>query len=980
MRAIRSLFLSALFLIQGPVILLGAIPVSAQTPTPEQQEMLRSLTPEQRDALLQQIGGTSTGKSATDRTATGGNRADGADTQGQAGAERDGAAQKQRTERNEDGDEFRQGLPLLKGDDTVIIRIDLPHEGGPEGTTNAGPQANPQMPGANNNNVPGTSTLQPQPDAAGARALTQTRVKELSEEELERRRKLIDLVRSRNPYRLSSEGQLLLPGFSGIPLAGLTEFEATVRLQADPELRNFDVALIRLPLKKFGADALKPFGYDLFERAPSTFAPVTNVPVPADYVVGAGDELDVQLYGNQNRSISLVVGRDGRVSFPELGPISVGGQRFTAVKQSLEERVARQMIGVRANVSMGDTRSIRVFVLGEARRPGSYTISGLGSITSALFAAGGVKPIGSLRGVQLKRQGQVVRTFDLYDMLLRGDTTDDAKLLPGDVVFVPPVGPTVTVSGEVHRPAIYEVKGTSTTSDAVDLAGGLTAEADPRKASLTRIDDKKNRVVVTVDIAPTRNAPSPLVRNGDVLRISRLPPTLDSGIAVEGYVHAPATYAYTEGMRLSQVIRSIDDLKPNADIHYLLIRRELLPNRQIVVASADLGAALARPGTDADVVLMPRDRITVFDLESGRDRIIRPLMSDLRLQSNLGRPSEVVSINGKVKVPGEYPLEVGMRVSDLIRAGGGLSDSAYGGSAELTRYRVAERDARRTELIDVDLAAIIRGDAGADVAVQPFDSLSIKETPEWGEQQSVVLTGEFRFPGRYSIKRGETLKSVIGRAGGLTEFAFSEGSVFTRDDLREREQKQIDVLAKRVQNDLATLALQGAAANQAQAGTALTVGQSLLTQLKSSEAVGRLVIDLPVALRAQPGSPNDIILRDGDRLIVPKVQQEVTVIGEVQTATSHLYHREFSRDDYISLSGGLTRRADEKRIYVVRANGSVVTNEGGRWFSRGGVDIRPGDTIVAPLDTERLPALPFWQAVTQIIYNLAISAAAVHSF
>src|SRR6185312_12363223 len=222
--------------------------------------------------------------------------------------------------------------------------------------------------------------------------------------------------------------------------------------------------------------------------------------------------------------------------------------------------------------------------------------------------------------------------------------------------------------------------------------------------------------------------------------------------------------------------------------------------------------------------------------------------------------------------------------------------------------------------------------------------------------------------------------SVLARAGGLTEYSFAEGSVFTRDELKEREQKQLDLLATRLQNDLVTLALQGAAANQAQAGTALSVGQSLLTQIRSSTAVGRLVIDLPGIVRAPTGSPKDIILRDGDRLIVPKFQQEVTVIGEVQTATSHLYRPELSRDDYIAQSGGVTRRADRDRTYVVRGDGSVVANDSGRWFSRSAVDIRPGDTIVVPLDTERMPALPFWQAVTQIIYNLAISAAAVNSF
>jgi protein involved in polysaccharide export with SLBB domain len=377
---------------------------------------------------------------------------------------------------------------------------------------------------------------------------------------------------------------------------------------------------------------------------------------------------------------------------------------------------------------------------------------------------------------------------------------------------------------------------------------------------------------------------------------------------------------------------------------------------------------------------MPRDRIVVFDLESGRERIIRPLLTELRTQANYSQPTEVVTVDGRVKVPGEYPLEPGMTVKDLIRAGGDLKDSAYGGMAELTRYRVVNGDARRTQQINVDLAAVLRGEQAANILLEPFDNLSIKEVPEWGSQEHIMLMGEVRFPGRYSIKRGETLRSVLARAGGLTELAFPEGSVFTRDELKEREQKQLDVLATRLQNDLATLALQGAAANQAQAGTALTVGQSLLAQVRASKAVGRLVIDLPRTMRGQPGSGADVILRDGDRLIVPKFQQEVTVIGEVQTATSHLYHPELARDDYISQSGGVTRRADRNKTFVVRADGSVVANEGGRWFSRSGVEIRPGDTIVVPLDTERMPALPFWQSVTSIIYNLAISAAAVHSF
>jgi protein involved in polysaccharide export with SLBB domain len=285
-------------------------------------------------------------------------------------------------------------------------------------------------------------------------------------------------------------------------------------------------------------------------------------------------------------------------------------------------------------------------------------------------------------------------------------------------------------------------------------------------------------------------------------------------------------------------------------------------------------------------------------------------------------------------------------------------------------------------LIRIDLAAALRGDPVANIVLLPFDTLSVREVPLWGEMERVTLKGEVRFPGAYSIRRGETLKSVVLRAGGFTDFAFPEGSVFTRDSLRKREQEQLDALAERMQRDLAILAVQSAAtipSAQANAAGALSVGQVLLGQLRGAKAVGRLVIDLPSMMRLPMDSPSDVILRGGDELIVPRTQQQVTVIGEVQNATSLLYNPHLSRDDYIALSGGTTRRADRGRIYVVRANGSVVAQEGSRWFDHGSVRIKPGDTIVVPLDAEKMPSLPFWQAVTQILYNIAIAVLAVNS-
>jgi polysaccharide biosynthesis/export protein len=1011
------------------VLLTPASPVQGQTSGSPVEQILQGLSPDQIGAISQELGG---GMGSGQSQGTQGLRTPQPQTEEQESL----ALQQQRmqlTEQERQRLELQRLSPFLQPEDWVVITIDsnpLPAApsqqlGLPNGVLGAlggAGGANQQQPGVGFPNIAGLTgaTAQSQQSSAllnatqgngaqsplaAAQALTPqinsgvtaggyaplppscsgqpncdpnqpTRV-DLTEEEKQRRQDLIDLIRSKNPYQLSRDGILSLPGFAPIPLGGLTEQLATLRLGVEPALRDLYIRVTKLPLTKQGETALKPFGYDLFDRPISTFAPATNVPVPADYVVGPGDQLHIQMYGAKNGDFNATIGRDGLVHLPELGPVNVAGMNFPVAKAHIESQIERQMIGVHASVTMSDTRSIRVFVLGDAKQPGSYVISGLGTITSALFAAGGVQPIGSLRNIQLKRHGELVRRLDLYDMLIRGDSTDDAKLLSGDVIFIPPVGPTVSVAGEVHRPAIYEIRNEGSITDVVQLAGGLTPEADTTRVELTRIDANLRRVVLHADMSPAGGGATQAVRNGDSLRVARLRPTLDAGIVVQGYLYSPGEFAYRAGMRLTDVLRSVDDLKPNADLHYILIRRELPPDRRVAVLSADLVSALSDPNSDADPVLMPRDRVMVFDLQSSRDRVIKPLLDDIKLQSNIASPEDVIRIDGRANVPGEYPYENGMTLRDLIRAGGGLRDDAYGATAELTRYQVVNGESRQTDLIKVDLAAVLRGDPAANLKLQPFDSLSIKEIVSWTDQETITLRGQVRFPGKYSVKPGETLRSVLDRAGGLTQYAFAGGSVFTRKELREREQKQLDALAGRMQNDIAFVALEGSVANQAGAASALAVGQSLLSQLRSTKAVGRLVINMPAIMRSPVNSQYDVVLRDGDELIVPLAQQQVTVIGEVQTVTSHLYRPGMARDGYIALSGGTTARADKSRIYIVRADGSVAA-QGSRWFSTN-QDVEPGDTVVVPLNAEHIPPLPFWQAVTQILYNVAVAFLAVHS-
>jgi polysaccharide export outer membrane protein len=795
-------------------------------------------------------------------------------------------------------------------------------------------------------------------------------------------------ILSTNPYKLNRFGVLELPGLPAIPVAGLTASEATKRLGADPDLTDYFVTLTLLRVQPTGAEGLKPFGYDLFEGSPSTFAPVTDIQVPVDYIVGPGDTLEIQLFGSETSRYELTVQRDGRINFPKLGPMMVGGLTFDATRELIEQRVAKQLIGTRVGVTMGDLRSIRVFVLGEAEKPGSYTVSGLSTMTNALFVSGGVKTIGSLRNIQLKRNGRLVTTLDLYDLLLHGDTSGDKQLMPGDVIFIPPIGNTVSVYGAVQRPAIYELKGEKTAGQAIDIAGGLLPDADAKLGQLERILPSQLHQMRNIDLTLAESRATPLA-NGDKLDIPAIRPTLENSVELTGYVYRPGQFEYRAGMRLTDVLGSFNELRPNADPHYIMIRRIVPPEDRVEVISADLRRALAARGSAADPELHPRDELYVFNLSASRERILEPIIRDLELQANPDVPEQVVTIDGRVKAPGKYPLEPTMHVSDLIRAGGSLEDAAYRGKAELTRYAVVDGDARKTELISVDLAAIWHGEAAADLLLQPYDVLVIKPIPMWMQPGTILVKGEVRFPGVYPIHEGETLHSVLVRAGGFTPDAFPYGAVYLRDELKKREKDQLELLANRLQSDLAALSLEAVAGSAfsgsggggggAAASTGLAIGQQLLNQLRSAKPVGRLVIDVEGVYKGRAGGPDDVVVKDGDRLVVPKVTQEVTILGEVQSPTSHVFQTGLSRNDYIAKSGGATPKADRKRIYVVRANGDVVSGARSGWFRRSqSVDIRPGDTIVVPLDTERVPLLPLWQAITTIIYNLAIGFILVH--
>jgi protein involved in polysaccharide export with SLBB domain len=999
----RSRFLS-IFLLS----LSFGLGASAQTPTLDQLNQLKNLPPDQQQQLLQGLNGSrtdSSGKKVDQKLSTPQTVQPKGDENGEYDLYKKDKTRDGRNLRLQDED------PELRPDDTVLIdltpvdsvirqRAEDKSDNSNNGTNGANNRnnldsssingANPNNGILNNTNNPlGNGAYPPvRPDDFGRIQseydLNKLQEKPKTDEEQENSDRKRQLILKGNPYRLNRFGVLEIPGLPSIPLAGLTADEATRRVSADPDLRDFVVKLTLLRLQAFDEEALKPYGYDLFEGVPSTFAPVSDIQVPMDYLVGPGDTLNIQLYGNEPASYELTVGRDGRINFPKLGPIMVSDMSFDKAKSTIEQRVDQQLIGSRVSVTMGELRSIRVFVLGEAEKPGSYTVSGLSTMTNALFVSGGVKKIGSLRNIELKRNGKLITVLDLYSLLLHGDTSHDQQLQPGDVIFIPPIGNTVSVYGAVRRPAIYELTNERTVDEVINVAGGLLPDADGKLVQLERIQPSNLRRMIDIDLTTTMGR-SALLANGDKVRVPAIRPTLENSVELTGYVFRPGKFEFHSGLRLSNIIQSFDELRPEADRHYVMIRREVPPEQKIQVISADLEGALIKRGTDADPKLQPRDKIFVFNLAASRERVIEPVLRDLELQATPEKPAQIVSIDGQVKAPGRYPLEPSMHVSDLIRAGGSLEDSAYSGEAELTRYAIVNGTARQTDLIPVSLAAIRRGDPGADIKLLPYDTLVIKVTPQWEEPGTIIVQGEVRFPGTYPIHRGEKLSSILARAGGFTDLAFVEGSIFIREELKKREKDQLQLLTDRLQRDLAALSLEAislsaATSNAAGAQTSaqgLAIGQQLLVQLRQTKPVGRLVIDLNKVVKGKAG---DVIVRNGDKLLIPKQNQEITILGEVQSPTSHVYQPGLTRDDYIAKSGGTTQEADRARIYIVHANGDVVSGERSGWFRRSqSTEIRPGDTIIVPLDTERVRALPLWQAVTTIIYNLAVSVLAIRS-
>lgn len=679
------------------------------------------------------------------------------------------------------------------------------------------------------------------------------------------------------------------PGASGAQAAAEVVAQARERELLSSSRReprqpqNFTVeeAFARFSVLQGVKSRLTQFGYNFFDLQSTTFAPVQDVPVGPDYVVGPQDSLAIHIWNvpdpTFNRSYIAQVERDGTIVIPQVGAIPIGGLTFSQAEQAIRTRLSALLKRFDLHVAMARLRTMKIFVVGEVVRPGAYEVSTLATVTQSLYAACGPARSGSLRQVRVVRDGATVAELDLYHFLLSGDRSQDQRLRPGDVVVVPPLGAVVAVSGAVKRPAIYEIKPGMTLRDALNLAGGLAPFASRERCHVFRVDPTRGRVLIDVPLA--------------------------------GLSEARPSEAKVKG---------------------------------------DQPARL-------DLVLQDGDLL-----------VISPLPT---------RATNVASLVGAVKSPGPFEFRPGMRLTDVL-APDLLLPEADRSRAEIVRTNPVTFE---TTVIPFSPHALFEGREDENHVLHQWDQIAISSRIR--PPSLVLIEGEVVRPGHYTLQTGERLSSVLKRAGGFTAKAFPQGLVLLRESVRRRQEAELQrfLAAERERLTAQSAAVAAGAVGVSGPGGAITSAeqQTLAIRLQQLEALvgraelGRVVVRLE-SIEQLEGSPDDIILEDRDRILIPQPPQTVTILGSVKNPTSVVYRPGLSVQDYLRQVGGLTEQANEKELYIVRANGLA---ESAYVKIK---DVQPGDTIVVPQKLEvKTPQLALWQSIASIVGSVALAAAGI---
>jgi len=766
------------------------------------------------------------------------------------------------------------------------------------------------------------------------------------------------------------------------------------------------------------------FGHDLFRGVPSTFAPVDQIPVTQDYVIGPGDEVRIRVWGQVNFNADLKVDRSGDIYLPQVGRIHVTGTAFSELSEQIRSQIARVFRNFDLTVDLGQLRSIQIFVVGQARRPGAYTVSSLSTLVNALFASGGPSVQGSMRDIQLKRDGEVITDFDLYDLLIRGDKSKDARLLPGDVIFIPAVGPQAALTGSVRKPAIYELKpgeSGNTVQQLLDAAGGLSSVASNSRLSVERIEDHQSREAMEVPLDAAGLA-TPL-RDGDVVRVLSIVPAFQKTVTIRGNLANPGRFSWHEGMKLSDLIPDRESLITR---NYWWRRAQLgLPAPEF--QPLDGRGQLVQP---ANPMELPRQRTPMYgpgssspgsNNQAGQpSQFNQPLnqadqsnqemqqqdypsygqsstdSSMIQQPTNGNSPSaqRTGSLTAQAEASGATLAgQQSQIVTQNVANAGVKTDVTLSAPEIYWSYAVIERldpVTLKTSLIPFNLGKlVIDHDSTQDQVLQPGDVVSIFsqadiQVPLDQQTKFVRLEGEFVGAGVYSVRPGETLRDLVRRAGGFSPGAYLFGSEFTRESTRVFQQQRLDEYIQTLELQIPREGLALAASaispqDTAAANSASISQQALLSKLHQLRATGRIVLEVNPN-SAGPDSVPDLQLQDGDRFVVPPVPASVNVVGSVYDQNSFLFQAGRRVGDYVRLAGGPNRDADKKHIFVIRADGSVFSRESanGLWGnSFEATKLNPGDSIIVPEKVIGSSVLREFINWSQVFSQIGLGAAAI---
>lgn len=716
------------------------------------------------------------------------------------------------------------------------------------------------------------------------------------------------------------------------------------------------------PLKRFGADIFRPdvVGLDKFPM---------DLPAGSDYVLGTGDTVVVDIWGGMTQQVTRMVDREGRISLPDVGPITVAGFSLSEAQKRVQAAAQPQYHDAKVSLSVTRLRTVRVYVVGFVQRPGAYDISSLSTPLNALYAAGGPTAAGSMRIVKHYRGTTLISEQDLYDLLIGGVRSAIEHLEPGDTIMVPPAGPQVGVSGTVRRPAIYELKDqTDKLSDVVDMAGGVTASASLTEVRVERIEPHEQRVTLKVPLeltksgTPVANEASPfMVQDGDRIYVGAIDPYKNLTVYLQGHVYRPGPYPFTAGMKISDLVKSYQDVLPEPGAHAEIVRLQP-PDYRPLTIQFNLLEALS--GNES-IPLQAFDTVRIF----GRYEIDAPK----------------VAVYGQVLRPGQYPMGSGLTAAGLVKMAGGFNRSAYLDSATLASYIVENGQRVVTDQKTLQIGAAVGGDHAADLALSPGDVLTILQIPGWSDiGRSVTINGEVMYPGNYGINEGEKLSTFLKRVGGFRSTAYPPGIVLEREEVRRIEERGREELISRLQSTSATIRISPNTTGQDQVAVLQAVQQQqqqAIASLRSQPAAGRLVINITANISDWENTPNDIQLRAGDVITVPKKPNFVLSLGQVYNANALTFKPGKTAGWYLKQAGGPTQLANKKGIYVIRANGSVISSGGAADLFSGGVlnaKLQPGDVLVVP--EKFVTGSSAWKTTletAQFLATLALAAAAI---